>query len=183
MARSDHVRCLNWGCGPNPPAGWINADLLSGPGIDLSGDIRDGLPLETGSIQYIASIHALQDLPYLDVVPALRELWRVLEPGGILRLGLPDLERAIDAYNRRDAAYFYIKDDESATISGKLVIQMTWYGENRMMFTEEFGRELLLRAGFRDVVRCALGKTASPYPEIAALDNRPRETLFLEARK
>ncbi len=178
----DRIRRLNWGCGPNPPAGWINADLLSGPGIDLSGDIRDGLPLESGSMQYIVSIHALQDLPYLDVVPALRELRRVLEPGGTLRLGLPDLARAIDAYNRGDAGYFYIKDDETATLSGKLIVQMTWYGENRMMFTEEFARELLLRAGFHDVVRCALGKTASPYPEIVTLDNRPRETLFIEAR-
>src|SRR3954454_15839771 len=80
------VRRLNWGCGPNPPADWINAGKLEGPGIQISRDILDGLPLEDDSMQYVVSIHALQDLPYLDVVPALRELRRVLEPGGVLRL-------------------------------------------------------------------------------------------------
>src|SRR5215213_1352206 len=80
------VSRLNWGCGPNPPPGWINADLLQGPGIDICQDIREGLPLECNSLRYIVSIHALQDLPYLDVAPALEELRRVLEPGGILRL-------------------------------------------------------------------------------------------------
>ncbi len=175
------VRRLNWGCGPQPAPGWINSDLLRAPGIDLSCDIRDGLPLADDSVQYVASIHALQDLPYLDVVPALRELRRVLAPGGVLRLGLPDLERGIAAYLRDDPAYFYIPDEESATISGKLIIQMTWYGSNRMMFTWEFARELLLRAGFREVVRCAFRETASRYPEIVALDNRERESLFVEA--
>jgi predicted SAM-dependent methyltransferase len=91
------IRRLNWGCGPTPAAGWINADLLSAPGIELSGDIRDGLALPDDSIDYAVSIHGLQDLPYLDVLPALRELRRVLRPGGVLRLALPDLERSIEA--------------------------------------------------------------------------------------
>ena len=104
------MRRLNWGCGANPPPGWINADLLQGPGIDISRDIRQGLPLEYNSVRYIMSIHALQDLPYLNVVPALEELRRVLEPGGILRLSLPDLERAIAAYLRNDRDYFYIPE-------------------------------------------------------------------------
>jgi predicted SAM-dependent methyltransferase len=180
---SGGVRRLNWGCGPQPPEDWINSDILSGPGIDISADIRTGLPITSGSIQYITSIHALQDLPYLDVLPALRELARILEPEGVLRLGLPDLDRAIQAYLRNDAAYFYIKDDEVTTIAGKFVVQMTWYGENRMMFTFEFIRELLLNAGFRAVVRCTLGETASKYREIVTMDNRPRETLFVEAWK
>ena len=177
------IRRLNWGCGPQPVPGWINSDLIEAPGIDIRRDIRDGLPLESDYLQYIASIHALQDLPYLDVVPALRELRRVLEPGGVLRLALPDLERGIAAYLRNDPAYFYIPDGESETISGKLIIQMTWYGSSRMMFTYDFTRELLLRAGFRDVVRCAFRHTVGPYPDIIALDNRERESLFVEAQK
>lgn len=177
------MRRLNWGCGPQPAPGWLNSDLLTAPGIDLSGDIRDGLPLEAGSIWYITSIHALQSLPYLDVVPALRELLRVLKSGGVLRLALPDLERGLDACRRNDRAYFYIPDEESATISGKLIVQMTWYGSNRMLFTYEFARELLLRAGFRRVTHCAYRVTASQFPEIVELDNRERESLFVEAVK
>jgi predicted SAM-dependent methyltransferase len=175
------LRRLNWGCGRLPAAGWINSDLLPAPGVDVLADIRGGLPFADGSMRYIASIHALQALPYLEVVPALRELRRVLEPGGVLRLALPDLDRGLAAYRRGDPAYFYIPDEESSTISGKFIVQMTWYGANRMLFTEEFARELLLRAGFQRITRCAYRVTASPYAEIVVPDNRERESFFIEA--
>jgi predicted SAM-dependent methyltransferase len=175
------VQRLNWACGPTPAPGWINADRLSAPGIDLSSDIRDGLPLPDDAVDYAVAIHGLQDLPYLDVVPALRELRRVLRPGGILRLGLPDLERALAAHARGDAGYFYIPDAEVTTLSGKLIVQLVWYGSVRTPFTWEFARELLLKAGFGRVTRCAYRLTASSYAAIVDLDNRERESLFVEA--
>ena len=42
--------------------GWINSDIKERPGIDLSCDILDGLPLDDESIDYITSQHALQEL-------------------------------------------------------------------------------------------------------------------------
>jgi SAM-dependent methyltransferase len=177
------VRRLNWGCGPTPAPGWINSDRLDGGGIDVSCDIRDGLPLPDDSFDYAVSIHGLQDLPYLDVVPALRELRRVLRPGGFLRLGLPDLDRAVAAYVAGDRDYFYIPDAEATSLGGKLIVQLTWYGSVRTPFTWAFVRELLDRAGFRRVERCAYRRTVSPHADIVELDNRERESLFVEAIK
>ena len=177
------IRRLQFGCGAFSMPGWINANLEPGPGVDLSGDIRHGLPLPAESVQYIVSMHALVELPYLDVVPALRELRRILEPGGVLRLGLPDLDRAIAAYTSGDRAYFSVPDEEAASVDGKFVVQMTWYGTNLMMFTFGFARELLERAGFRDVRRTQYGQTMSHFPEIVELDNRPKESFFVEAVK
>jgi predicted SAM-dependent methyltransferase len=175
------VARLNWGCGPTPPAGWINSDRLHGDGIHISCDIRDGLPLPDATFDYAVSIHGLQDLPYLDVLPALQELRRVLRPGGALRLGLPDLDRALAAYARGERDYFYIPDAEAATLGGKLIVQIVWYGSVRTPFTAEFARELLLKAGFRRVERCAYGRTSTPHAAIVELDNRERESLFVEA--
>jgi SAM-dependent methyltransferase len=177
------VRRLNWGCGPTPAAGWLNSDRLRAPDIQVSCDIRDGLPLEDDAFDYVVSIHGLQDLPYLDVVPALQELRRVLRPGGVLRLGLPDLDRAIAAYARGDREYFYIPDAEARTLGGKLVVQIIWYGSVRTPFTWDFARELLLRAGFRGVERCAYRTTSTSHADIVELDNRERESLFVEAFK
>lgn len=178
-----NITRLNWGCGPDPPCGWINADRLRAPNITLSGDIRDGLALPDDSVDYAVSIHGLQDLPYLDVVPALRELRRVLRPGGVLRVALPDLERAIEAWLRGDAAYFYIPDDETRTIGGKLIVQAIWYGSSRTPFTWDFFHELATKAEFRSVTRCKFRHTDSPWPHIVELDNRERESLFAEAVK
>ena len=163
---------LHWGCGSVTPPGWINSDVRPGPGVDIAQDIRHGLPIASESLYYITSQHALQELPFLEVVPALEELRRILRPGGILRLGLPDLERGIAAYLNNDAAYFLVPDSDAETISGKLVVQLTWYGYSRTMFTWEFARELLLKARFRTVTRCAFRTTNSCFPEIVELDNR-----------
>jgi SAM-dependent methyltransferase len=174
---------LNWGCGPEPVPGWVNADRLAAPGIQLTGDIRDGLPVADGAFDYVVSIHALQDVPYLDLARVLRELRRVLRPGGWLRLALPDLDRAIDAYLRGDRHYFYIPDGDAASLGGKLSVQMTWYGSSRSLFTADFVEELLRRADFSAVYRCRYRETTSPYAEIVELDNRERESLFIEATR
>jgi SAM-dependent methyltransferase len=184
VSRDDSApRRLNWGCGPRPVRDWINSDRLSTPGIDHAGDICNGLPFVDDALDYAVAIHALQDLPYLEIVPALKELRRVLRGGGVLRLALPDLDRALAAYARGDRDYFYIPDDEVTTLGGKLIVQITWYGSVRTPFTWEFARELLLAAGFARVVRCSFGQTASPHPGIVELDNRERESLFVEAVK
>jgi predicted SAM-dependent methyltransferase len=174
---------LNWGCGPVIAAGWLNVDRVIRPGVDIAGDIRDGLELADDSIDYAVAMHVLQDLPYLDLVPALVELRRTLKPGGVLRVGVPDLERSIDAWRRGDAGYFYIPDDEVASLGGKLIVQATWYGSVRTPFTWDFLHELTAKAGFSHVRRCEFGQTHSAWPEVAALDNRPRETLYAEAVK
>jgi ubiquinone/menaquinone biosynthesis C-methylase UbiE len=81
-ARRAAVR-LNLGCGPNVAPGWLNVDLQAVPGA-VRGDLSAGLPLADASVDCIAAIHLLQDLPWPDIAPALAEMRRVLRPGGRL---------------------------------------------------------------------------------------------------
>ncbi len=181
--RETSIKRLHWGCGSWCPPGWINSDQKEGPGIDISCDIRDGLPLDTGSMDYAVSIHALPEVPYPDQVPVLRELRRVLKPDGVLRLGLPDLDRTIQAYLREDRTYFQVPDEEAVSLGAKFVVHLVWYGYTRTFFTHDFLEELLLKADFRQVDRCGYGETHSPYSGFMELDNREVESLFVEAIK
>lgn len=184
MSVAQRPRRLNWGCGTEPEPGWINSDIKEDPTVDISCDILEGLPLETGSIEYAVSIHALPELRLPDLVPALMELRRVLAPGGVLRLALPDLDRAIEAYRRGDGGYFHLIPDEDArSLGSKMIVQMLWYGYSKSLFTQEFIAELLERAGFAEIEACEFQQTASEFEGIVALDNRPEESLFVEARK
>jgi SAM-dependent methyltransferase len=183
QSENQTIRRLNWGCGSEPEGGWINSDVKEAPGIDISCDILQGLPLESESIDYIASIHALPELPYPSLEPALVELRRVLKPGGVLRLSLPDIEKAIRAYLDGDAAYFLVPDEDMRSIGGKMIVQLTWYGYSRSMFTFDFIEELLYRAGYQRVAQCGYRETSSEFEGIVELDNRERESFFVEAFK
>jgi ubiquinone/menaquinone biosynthesis C-methylase UbiE len=161
----------------------MNSDIKEGPGIDFPCDIRNGLPLDSDSIDYAVSIHALQELAFPDLLPALAELRRVVRPGGVLRLCLPDMLKGVAAYEREDHSYFVVPDEDALTIGGKLAVQLTWYGYSRSLFTPDFVEELLVKAGFRSVEHAAFGQTSSPYPGIIELDNREAESLFIEGTK
>ena len=54
---------------------------------------------------------------------------------------------------------------------------------SKTWFNHDFVEEQLLKAGFREVHRCAYMRTASRYPEIVSLDNRESESLYVEAVK
>jgi predicted SAM-dependent methyltransferase len=177
------IRRLNWGCNTDTPEGWINSDMKEGPGIDIRCDIREGLPIDADSLDYAVAIHALPEVPYPDLVPVLAELRRVLKPGGVLRLALPDLDKGIRAYLNNDRDYFLVPDDDAQSIGAKFITQMIWYGYSRSLFTHDFIAELLRKAGFGRVNRCEFRQTQSPHPGIVELDNRERESLFVEAVK
>lgn len=177
------LRRLNWGCGPITPFGWINSDIQSAPGVHAVGDILQGLPFPDEDFDYIVSIHALPEIPYRKLDVVLRELYRLLKPGGYLRLGLPDMDRAIQAYLRGDVDYFLIRDEDIRSLAGKMIIQLTWYGQSRCQFTADFMQELLERNQYREVRVCGFQKTSSPYPGIIELDDRQLESFFIEGRR
>jgi predicted SAM-dependent methyltransferase len=166
-----------------PDPGWINSDRKAGPGIDISCDILDGLPFEDGTIDYVVSIHALPELSYEEQVPALLELRRVLKSGGILRLALPDVDRGIRAYQSGNRDYFLVPDDEVESLGAKFVVHMLWYGYSRTLFNFDLIDELLIKAGYAHVTLCEYRQTSGPFAEIVELDNRERESLFVEAVK
>ncbi len=103
---SDSLRKLHLGCGSVTPAGWVNSDVRPGPGVDLVADLIKGLPVKDESFDAVVSIHALCELGVWDQVPVLKEIHRVLAPGGVLRLSLPDLDVNIKQYQARNQKHF-----------------------------------------------------------------------------
>ena len=176
-----NIRRLHWGCGSSIAPGWINSDIIAAPGIDVAGDIRKGLGIDSDSIDYIVAHHALQDLKIYEQVDAIKELHRVLKPGGVVRLSLPDLDKFIAAYQRGDREFFFIYDWD--TIDGNFITHMLWYNISQTPMTMRFAEELLKKAGFSRVEHVAYQKTATTWPEITSLDNREAESFFIEAWK
>ena len=104
-----HARGLsvNLGAGFHRRDGWTPVDLMVDPPGGIRWDVRWGLPFESGSVRRIHCEHFVEHLRFPDeVMPVFAECHRVLEPGGELRVIVPDAARYIRAYAERDVAFF-----------------------------------------------------------------------------
>ena len=81
---------LNLGCGFDLRDGYVNVDLGDFHGPDLVADIRELSMLPSGHYREILAYDCLEHLPRTDTDRALVEWFRLLAPGGVLRLQVPN---------------------------------------------------------------------------------------------
>lgn len=96
---------LNLGCGDRRVAGWTNVDFSArAPGV-IAHDLRTPLPFADNAFAVVYHSHVLEHLGPAQARQLLAECLRVLAPGGILRVVVPDLETKAMLYlDRLDAA-------------------------------------------------------------------------------
>lgn len=199
---------LNLGCGLAVAADWINIDgspnaliaglpawlhrlayrltganryyteaeycRLLGSHVFVHHDLAYGIPVLNGQADFIYSSHFLEHLFRREGEHLLRECHRVLRPEGLVRIAVPDLEYALSLYASGEKEkmllnYFFVEDMESH------------YARHKYMYDFAMLKALLESVGFHDVVRC--GYRQGLTPDLEVLDNRPEETLFVEAKR
>jgi predicted SAM-dependent methyltransferase len=106
---------LHCGSGTNLHALWLNTDVLRltgkngrssvsgqivacGEAFYLQHDASQTFPLADASVARVFAEHFIEHLAVPDAVKWLREMRRVLVPGGILRVSAPDLETYVRGY-------------------------------------------------------------------------------------
>ncbi len=90
---------VNVGCGREGRPGWVNIDCFPAPGVTCVRDCRTSLPLPSASARGIFTEHFVEHLDYYEEAPQfLDECRRVLQPGGILRIIVPDGSKYLEAY-------------------------------------------------------------------------------------
>lgn len=89
---------LNIGCGRRAHPDWANLDCVaSAPGVIVH-DARKGLPFSDATFDVVYHSHILEHFRHDEAPAFLRECHRVLRPGGILRVAVPDLEQICRLY-------------------------------------------------------------------------------------
>jgi SAM-dependent methyltransferase len=95
---SHPVPKLQLGAGPNALPGWLNSDLEpGGPGVIFL-DATRPFPFPDGVFDYVFSEHLIEHVSYADGLRLLREVYRVLKPGGRTRIATPNLEALVGLY-------------------------------------------------------------------------------------
>lgn len=100
---SNHADKLNLGCGRNIMPGWINADLTAHVPEVFTMDATRPFPFPDNSFDYVFSEHMFEHLDLYGQQNMMRECHRVLRPGGILRLAMPNFDFLIDLVNNPDS--------------------------------------------------------------------------------
>jgi predicted SAM-dependent methyltransferase len=91
---------LNLGCWRRDIPGFVNVDLCDMPHIHHKTSI-DSLPMiEDGSCELVYASHSLEYFDRQEAAGVLKEWRRVLEPGGALRVAVPDFDALIEVYKR-----------------------------------------------------------------------------------
>jgi SAM-dependent methyltransferase len=137
-------------------------------------DLTKPLPFSDGSVNAFFSSHVFEHLFFDEVELLIRELYRCLEPGGICRVVVPDLEKVILLYDRQDPRRFVQDLLESRT-------RASMKCSHHSAFTGPLLRKMFLDSGFREseILDYRVGRC----PDIDILDNRPEESIFFEAVK
>jgi predicted SAM-dependent methyltransferase len=112
---------LHLGCGERTPRGWLNVDHFIGarvgriPGLPwicralgvfrlswspeiFVHDLRRAFPWDDDSADAIYSSHTLEHLSPGEGLRFMRECHRVLRPGGVIRIVVPDLRACVERY-------------------------------------------------------------------------------------
>lgn len=169
---------LHLGSGTNSLPGWVNVDLLRpGRTLDLYWDLRRPLPFPDATVDAIFAEHLLEHLPFQAGVGLLRECRRVTGLGGIVRVGVPDLDRYIASYLGRDDIIERVRPGRPSRALA-LGEPFFLYG-HRCMYDFETMQRALLDAGFTHVEHSSFGQgRLQPSPDSIG---RRAETMYVEA--
>jgi predicted SAM-dependent methyltransferase len=187
---------LQLGSGRNHLEGWLNTDFLAKHPRFVYLNVSRTFPLPSNIFERIYSEHLIEHLFQADGETMLAESFRVLKPGGRIRLETPDLQKISNLYavREKDDAREYCQwhhrefgnKNYPPTICFAINnIMRNW--DHRFLYDQEMLQLVLSRAGFRDIKPYAWNETEDP--EFRNISQRKGvaateyETLVMEGTK
>ena len=182
--RIENLKLLNVGCGPNPNADYINLDYGWTPDIDICWDITDKpYPLQNASLEGIYTEHCLEHIGLADFEKNIREYYRLLAPGGTVRIIMPDGELYFDIYNKRKSGAIVKMPHEEGYISPMARINGLFRNHgHQFIYDFDTVKLILERAGFRDIKKETF-KHGRDARLLIDTEWRSDESLYAEASK
>lgn len=181
-------------------SGWLNSDLEPAGENVIFLDIGEELPFPDASLQYVYSEHVIEHVPIETALKHFREVHRVLRPGGVMRIALPDLQFLLDYFARPEMTELQrmflvdtvqkfhpsIADRTPAMLLNDFVRR--WGHE--FIYDRHLLANIVSQAGFSAVIHCEVG--SSQHSALNGLEQHGNaisdeynklQTMVIEARK
>lgn len=181
---------MNLGAANDRLEGYVAVDFFSSSG-GYGADLRYPLLIDCAVFDGIFTEHTLEHLSYAEVARVLSECQRILKPGGIIRVIVPDLSIFVDNYASNSESWFRDWEREVLKPRGRSMISRM---EALSFVTQEYGHRsawdfetmdgFLTRAGFTEVRKRAFHEGSDPrlLQDKEDLD-RKMVSLYVEAKK
>ena len=98
---SHPVKKLQIGASNNLLPGWLNTDLNRTRASVLYLNATKRFPFDSDTFDYIMSEHMIEHVPYQAAQSMLQECYRVLRPGGHIRIATPDLRVLLGLHSKK----------------------------------------------------------------------------------
>ena len=130
----------------------------------------------------------LEHLDRFEADKFLQEAFRVLAPGGTIRLAVPDLENRIKAYNENQDANEFIESlhmsiSKPRRIQERIKLLLVGLRHHNWMYDQYSLCKLLQDHGFSNAVALVAGETRIANSNGLDLREREEESLYVEAIK
>jgi predicted SAM-dependent methyltransferase len=139
---------LHLGCGPRNIPGFVHVDIIDAPHIDYRSSVDNLCDFADGSVDLIYASHVLEHFGRHEVEAVLKGWYRVLAPGGVVRIAVPDFAAVVDLYEQEG-----LKDGLSGLVGLVCGGQRNQYDFHKIIFDEAFLSYLLGKVGFKDIRR------------------------------
>ena len=168
---SHPVRKLHLGAGSAGAAGWLCTDLSPQSDAVVPLDAAKPFPIADGTFDYVFSEHMIEHMPWQAGSRMLDECFRVLKPGGTIRIATPDCAVLLALYKepRDEASQRYIRWITDKALPGVDVYSPVFVINNafrnwghQFLYDEPVLTLALTRAGFVNVRRCRYGESHDP---------------------
>ncbi|MES2977247.1 MAG: methyltransferase domain-containing protein [Pseudomonadota bacterium] len=194
---SHEVAKLQIGSGSNARAGWLNSDYLPEDSSQFHLDATAAFEIPGGSFDMIFSEHMIEHISFQHGAAMLRECFRVMKPGGRIRISTPPMDFVIDLLRNPTQEHQRYIDwhmenwlpDLHHACAAVVANDFVRNWGHLFIYDESTLRHSLQQAGFVQIQRKALDE--SGIPELRGLENVDRmpagllelATMTLEAEK
>ncbi len=142
MKNEDGSVLIHLGCGYENDPRYINVDAIPLPHVNFVSRVEKLPMFPNDYADLIYACHVLEHISHRHLIDTLKEWRRVLKPGGVLRISLPDFEKIIDIYEENERQ---IESMMMPLMGG----QDYAYNFHKSVFNQKYLKKILEDAGFK----------------------------------
>jgi predicted SAM-dependent methyltransferase len=189
---------LQIGCQNHPIEGWLNVDIEPTRESIIYMDATQRFPFDNDAFSFVFSEHMIEHISLTQGVFMLKECYRVLKPGGVLRVVTPNIRFLLELFSSNKTAIqqkyisSYKKFYDGFDMVNEVMVINTFLKEwgHQFVYDEDTLFFILKQAGFNEISRHKVGE--SSVPELKNLEQHgyeighefnELESLIIEAKK